>query len=205
MSKKKDALGDEGVYMSPLSPDNGKKAIMENNYGPHKKPHWHDKTDYYFKFESKKLPHWTSLREGRKNGLHRTIWMYPHNISMTQVQGIEFGKTEDHGTVSTGREGKAVVELGLSTVSMTRNRPKMSSPLSTTSAYDFYSSNNQYDDDYSHHPTTYRTSAPRQHQQQQESGPGLGTALAVGAAVGAIGVGLAALFGAFNRPNTRRQ
>jgi hypothetical protein len=39
---------------------------------------------------------------------------------------------------------------------------------------------------------------------QEESGPGLGTVLAVEAAATAIGVGLAALFGAFNRPNPRR-
>ena len=54
-------------------------------------------------------------------------------------------------------------------------------------------------------PTAYVVPRQQQQQETEEAGPGLGTAIAVGAAATAIGVGLAALFGAFNRPNNRRQ
>ena len=56
-----------------------------------------------------------------------------------------------------------------------------------------------------HKPTAYVVPRQQQQQETEEAGPGLGTAIAVGAAATAIGVGLAALFGAFNRPNNRRQ
>ena len=118
------------------------------------------------------------------------MWRFPKTLFINSVW-FEHGKTGEsqHLTASP----QAIADCG--------GIRSIASPTART--YDSYSSNSQYETNSYHQPTN----APRQQQQQQEEsgGPGLGTVLAVGAAATAIGVGLVALFGAFNRPNTRRQ
>ena len=182
--KVRDAFYGAGVYMTAHGPEHGTEKILKNNYGEHVQK---GKSDYYFKFSTKEL-----LLLGVKCELDegRIVWRFPKTLFINSVW-FAHGKTGEsqHLTASP----QAIADCG--------GIRSIASPTART--YDSYSSNSQYETNSYHQPTN----APRQQQQQQEEsgGPGLGTVLAVGAAATAIGVGLAALFGAFNRPNTRRQ
>ena len=178
-SKERDAVLGDGVYLTHLGPEHGKEKILQNNYGKTAIPP--TKADYYFKFVTNQL----KGVEFKELGDGRTVWRFPRNIELSSLK-YSVGHTEGaNWTVAQAKSEKPNYHKPTAYVvprQQQQQETEETGPGLGTSAY----------------------AMPRQ-QQQQETGPELGTALAVGATVAAIGVGLAALFGAFNRPNTRRQ
>ena len=152
---------------------------MQNNYGKAAIPP--TKADYYFKFVTNQLKLKGVEFKELDNG--RTVWRFPRNIELSSFN-YSVGNTEEAQTKSEKPNYHKPTAYVVPRQQQ-QQETEETGPGLGTSAY----------------------AMPRQQQRQEteEAGPGLGTAIAVGAAATAIGVVLAAIFGAFNRPNNRRQ
>ena len=94
-SLNENTLFGHGVYLSPLSPDYGKKAILFNNYGQYRKWYSKYKVVCYFKIKKNQLrgAYCRAMNDGR------VIWRYPNrNIVLSQVD-YEFGYTDPYRNV----------------------------------------------------------------------------------------------------------
>ena len=200
-SKERDAVLGDGVYMTELGPEYGKERILLNNYGKNAIPK--DKADYYFKLFTDQLKGvQCKLVDGR------IVWRFPQNIRIIGVDSVwfVFGETKEF------TNSKMKVEHFDIDFPDADNRSPMVSPSDMMLVP--YTQNGSGDDsddsDESFeiiYPSNYTAIGHRRQiqYQQEDSTPGLGTALAVGAAATVVGVGLAAIFGAFHRPYSRRQ
>ena len=190
-----------GVYLTEISPDNGKFKILLNNRDSTKlSSGFKRKTECYLKFDKKELP---CVKKKKVRG-KRNVWLHEKEINLHPIS-FSSGYTESatkkfiRGPVITEAQSGGYINVRQEcAVPSTR----LASSNHTLAISEFVDAFSTYDDDQEDdEPTTFISRPSQQQQQQVAQGSGLGTVVAGAAATIAVGAAVYGLFSAFRRKN----